>query len=211
MEESVDLEDKIKGMLFGVALGDALGAPHEFRHSKAVYTGRLEHPTKILRRCKGYIMGTVGQVTDDTEMTLALARALLENNGKWVRDTILQNYISWANSGTANMGKHTRTLLKGIKTQRGFDSRWQKATQLPQKKWTQANGCLMRASPLAILANADAVILDCRLTHPHPVCVESVKIYVHVLRRLIEGECTGKNSLKGEFPKVIFCDFSQFF
>ncbi len=31
---SIYLEDKLKGLLYGGALGDALGAPHEFRHLK---------------------------------------------------------------------------------------------------------------------------------------------------------------------------------
>lgn len=40
------MQDKIAGMLFGIALGDALGAPHEFRQSIPVtqYTGYLEYP-----------------------------------------------------------------------------------------------------------------------------------------------------------------------
>jgi len=38
--------DKIRGMFMGAFLGDALGAPHEFRGSgHLVYTGILEHKT----------------------------------------------------------------------------------------------------------------------------------------------------------------------
>jgi len=85
------------------------------------------------------------------------------------------------------MGKHTRSLLKGIKTIKGYESRYKKSTKESQSNRSQPNGCLMRASPLALLKNHDHVIADCKLTHPHPVCVESVRIYVDVLRWIIEG------------------------
>lgn len=71
-------QDRVAGMLMGVALGDALGAPHEFKNSLSLnkYTGILEHASKITSRWQGVRSMVVGQVTDDTEMTLTLAQSI---------------------------------------------------------------------------------------------------------------------------------------
>jgi len=97
--------DKIRGMLIGVILGDALGVPHEFRYQRNVpYTGKLEHKPHLFFRYQRTLNLAVGQYSDDGEMTLTLARSLVANKGYDV-DNTLQRYIMWANSGTSLMGK----------------------------------------------------------------------------------------------------------
>jgi ADP-ribosylglycohydrolase len=53
----------------------------------------------------------------------------------------------------------------------------------PQKYWSQSNGCLMRCSILALCKSKDAWSDDCKLSNPHPVCVEACELYA----RCIEG------------------------
>ncbi len=189
----VEYKDRVRGMLYGVALGDALGAPHEFKNSIPVsqYTGQLEYQPLVPSRFQGIRYGVVGQVTDDTEMTLALAHSLLQDNG-YNRDTVIRAYQDWANSKPFGMGKNTRRLFQGVKTLKGFEQRYQKALKEDLTQ-TESNGSLMRASPLALLVDPNdlnsfgPVLEDVRLSNPNPVNEEASLIYVMALALALRG------------------------
>lgn len=55
-------------------------------------------------------MSAVGQVTDDTEMALALALSLAESGGAFDERRAVAHYIAWANSGCWFLGNNTRKL-----------------------------------------------------------------------------------------------------
>ncbi len=97
-----DYTDRARGMLYGAALGDALGVPHEFRATArlAAYTGRLEVVPRRVTRWQGVQEGRVGQTSDDTAMTVALLGTLATHRGAYRRDAALETYITWVNSGT---------------------------------------------------------------------------------------------------------------
>lgn len=184
--------DTLKGLLWGAALGDALGAPHEFKTGTPLrhYTGRLEFPLVRQNQWQGRRVGVVGQITDDSEMTFTLADTIAADR-RYDPDRAVVNYMTWANSGCPFMGKTTRDLLHGVKTLQGYRSRFQATYgMMPQDVWSQSNGCLMRCSPLAVLGEAGiaAAKLDAALTNPHPVCVDSCQAYIRALVALSEGE-----------------------
>lgn len=117
--------DKIKGMFISAFLGDALGAPHEFYCNRKVkYTGKLEHVPFRTSRFQGKQMLSIGQVTDDSEMTLTLLQQILD--GKYDKQKVVLSYLEWANSGLWAMGRNTRELFKGIKTFKGYTKRYEK-------------------------------------------------------------------------------------
>ena len=69
--------DRLLGALLGHALGDALGAPHEFHPRKEyIYNGKLEYPMRVNSQWQGIREAPVGSTTDDTAMTVALLRAI---------------------------------------------------------------------------------------------------------------------------------------
>ena len=104
-------EDKLKGLFFGGALGDALGAPHEFSYHDQNYSGKLEHKMKVLRRYKGASFCQIGQITDDTEMSIMILNSLVTNKCKYVKDDLIIRYLEWANDpGSWAMGRNTRAL-----------------------------------------------------------------------------------------------------
>ena len=189
----VNYEDRVRGMLYGVALGDALGAPHEFKNSipATQYTGQLEYQPLVPSRFQGIRYGVPGQVTDDTEMTLALANTILAEKG-FKRDNVIRAYQDWANSKPFGMGKNTRRLFHGVKTIRGFNQRYEKALR-EDLTATQSNGSLMRASPLALLVNPDdpdsfaPVLEDTRLSNPNRVNEEASLIYTMTLALALRG------------------------
>lgn len=183
--------NKVRGMLMGAFLGDALGVPHEFRcNANTPYTGKLEHKGFRISRFQGRREYPVASVSDDSEQSLALLRQLLQD-GYYDRDNVTQSYLNWANSGNWAMGTNTRELLKGVKTLRGYNGRMAKVLALPVNERSQSNGSLMRCCPLALLNNpidVNAVLLDVNITNPHPVNQEVGVIYVYALKQALTGK-----------------------
>lgn len=177
--------DRVLGMFLGHHLGDALGAPHEFNEG-VPYNGVLQHEILVRTRF-GSSVHPMGSITDDTAMTCAMLRTILA-----IRDYnpqhAAQAYMEWANNFGRGMGKNTAALFKGVKTIGGYQTRWNKIFgSTPQESWTQSNGSLMRASPLALMASPPGndvnhpSVIDCRLSNPHPVNVDCNRVYVAIL------------------------------
>lgn len=177
------MNQRQKGMLIGCALGDALGAPYEFNRVKlSEYTSEFTHPLTIFRRFQGgKKVGAVGQITDDTEMMLALFSSL--QDFEYQRENAIKSYLLWANSKCPFMGKNTRALFHGVTTIKGYEKRIAKGTE------SQSNGCLMRCCPLALVNKwREAVKIDVFLSNPNQVCLESVMAYIAAMRQLLKGK-----------------------
>lgn len=175
--------DRVRGMFIGVFLGDALGAPHEFKCNKDTpYTGKLEHQAFHINRFHIRKEIKVGQLTDDSEMTLALLRTIITDNG-YNKDNVTLAYMDWANSGGWMLGLNTRALFKGVKTIKGYKNRAAKV----HLSGSQSNGALMRCSPLALLFDNNAVVEDVSLTNPAPVCIDCNLVYINSLRLALQG------------------------
>lgn len=189
----LDSLDKFRGSLIGVFLGDALGAPHEFRFQTDKYTGILEYKSKIrFRFQKEAKYMEIGQMTDDSEMTLIILRNML-NIDNFQEKQIL-DYIEWANSNPCGIGKNTSYLFKNIKAKdpnrriKTYKTRYggnkdiknsniKKGFAGDMKYWTQSNGSLMRITPLAFFNLKDLIEIDTKITNPHPVNIEINLLY----------------------------------
>lgn len=196
-------EDSIRGMFIGAFLGDALGAPHEFS-KKLKYTGSLEHITVHNSRFQGKRELKIGQITDDSEMTLALLQSIIDNGEYDAKNTTME-YIKWANSRSEvdnklgwSIGTNTSKLLRGYKSYRGYESRRTKYFVFDSNfdsfdmrhyaNISQSNGFMMRASPLALLKTDEPIFEDVDITNPHPVCKDCNYLYVNVLRLALQKE-----------------------
>lgn len=202
------LLDKVRGMFIGAFVGDALGGPEEFRHSKTVYTGFTDHGMYRQTRFQGIRQTLPGQPTDDTEMTICLLRNLLTDAGTYNQTSTTIAYINWANTGSWAMGKNTRALFKGIKTDvpsramETYRRRLQKeALDKPMNQRSQSNGALMRASPLALLSSNQPAITDAMISNPHPNVIETNLIYVIMLRWALHG-ASGREIFDGIKPYI---------
>lgn len=180
------LRDKFAGCLIGVAVADALGVPHEFYYQRNnVYTGSLYLIPSFTSRA-GSRSDVVGQISDDTEMTICLLRSIIENNG-YVTDKCILAYEEWAAHAKA-LGKNTRALFKNITTVKGFWTRWNKQFKdVDQSKWSQSNGSLMRASMLSFLDDKE-IITDCQLSNPHPNNIQANLVYSRLMKACLEEE-----------------------
>ncbi len=162
--------DKVKGMLYGACIGDALGAPHE--RDKNPYTGIMHTKHCSFKKYK------IGQVTDDSEMMMALLTSLQNNNGLYCLEDVISSYKNWYQSKPIDIGNNTRWLLQ-------FNhERIIKEMELGNE--TQSNGCLMRAAPLALCLQEDA-IEDCKITNNNDICITSCLVFHAMLRTHLFG------------------------
>lgn len=184
--------DRIRGMFMGAFLGDALGAPHEFRcNSKTRYTGKLQYRAFMITRWQGRKELEIGQITDDSEMIVTLLRTMIDD-GDYIQENVIKSYIEWANSGVWMMGKNTRALFKGIKTIKGYKSRIAKTLELLESKRSQSNGSMMRCCPLVLLDNYDYIKLDSDITNPTTISYQCNQIYIYCLRQALLGKSSTK-------------------
>lgn len=181
--------DRAQGCLLGALIGDAAGATLEFLGRK---------PTEDdLHRALAMTGGGVfrlapGQITDDGELTLALAHALIDGNGTYDRDKVAARYKAWFDSEPFDIGGTTHSALS-VQVRDGV-SLGEAMTQRAQARSmaSKANGALMRATPLGIWAARQTVEeavsvarADACLTHPNPSCQWANVAYVLAIRHLI--------------------------
>lgn len=177
--------NSIKGMFYGLSIGDSLGAPHELRNQKKDnYTGKLEIVPIFNNRFSKKSL-SIGQYTDDTIMSLALFNSLIKNKGKYERSDVIMNYFDFTRT-TSQLGKNTRELLYGVKTIKGYENRFNK--KFSDKKISESmlsNGALMRCSPL-IFSSKEDIIKDCYITNPNKLCSDVNIIYLQIMKFIIE-------------------------
>ena len=164
---------RAQGCLLGQVAGDSLGALVEFQSAAEVQRAYPEGPRRLADG--GHWNLLAGQATDDSEMALALARSI-EDGGGYDPRRALEAYQRWGASRPFDVGHTVSAALRG----RPDDG-------------SQANGSLMRASPLGVLAHrlsareaAELGRIDSALTHPHPVCGDSVAAFVVALAHAID-------------------------
>lgn len=137
----MDLIDKIKGGIFGLAVGDALGVPVEFKSREYL---RI-HPIKDLT---GY--GTwnqpLGTWSDDTSLTLCLCEALTVD---YDIELIGKLFVNWYQKGY--WGAHHKVFDIGLTTRESLD----RISKGESAKFSgnfleenNGNGSLMRILPL---------------------------------------------------------------
>ena len=185
-----------QGCLLGAFIGDAAGARLEF-------LGRLpseqELTDALAMKGGGVLRVAPGQITDDGELTLAMARALIGAQ-QFPREKVAANYRAWRSSNPFDIGHATSAALSGavnsIENIADFVARRSAAHNMDSK----ANGALMRASALGIWSTrltqaeaAKAACDDASLTHPNPSCQWAGAAYVVAIRHLLlnPGDAAG--------------------
>jgi ADP-ribosyl-[dinitrogen reductase] hydrolase len=159
------LLSRAQGCLLGQVAGDSLGALVEFQSREEIARSFLDGPRRLRDGGRWDLLG--GQPTDDSEMALALARATVVRKG-FDPGAAAEAYREWVRSEPFDVGNTVRAALYGR-----------------SNPASQANGSLMRASPLGVLAHrlppaaaAELARQDSALTHPNPVCGDACAAFV---------------------------------
>ena len=156
MDEAV--RNRLKGMFFGLMVGDALGTTLEFKDRDT-----YEHITDMVGG--GPFNLQPGEWTDDTSMALALAQTLIDHGedgwDKLDKIELLKNFTRWYRKGEFSHRGHcfdigtttAQAITKFIKSQGTDDD---PASDDP---FSSGNGAIMRLAPVVVWAHA----------HPAPV------------------------------------------
>jgi ADP-ribosylglycohydrolase len=170
---------RAQGCLLGQLAGDSLGSLVEFQTPQDILE---RYPHGVRELADGGHWNTIaGQPTDDSEMALLLARMLAET-GRYDSDDARKAYVFWLNSGPFDCGL---TVSSGLRGRHNSSS--------------QANGALMRISPLGIFGASHALgdvaewaRQDAALTHPHPVCQEANALFTMAIALAVRTGCDAK-------------------
>jgi ADP-ribosyl-[dinitrogen reductase] hydrolase len=179
------VESSAKGALYGLAVGDAMGAPVEFRPR-----GKFTPVTEF--RDGGPFKLKAGQWTDDTSMALCLAASLIECNGMDAKDQ-MDRYLRWVNEGYMScVGKAVgigQTVLRSLI--RYHD------TQVPYQGSTSTkhggNGCIMRLAPVPIFYHGDSekavlnAVDSARTTHSSPQALQTTAYFAGLIWGALNG------------------------
>jgi ADP-ribosyl-[dinitrogen reductase] hydrolase len=152
-----------RAAFLGLALGDALGATTEFMTPAEI---RVTYKVHRKIRGGGWLGLKPGKVTDDTEMALAIARAVLKT-GEWDLSEVAEQFLFWMRGKPIDIGS---TVRKGIRNYMRTG-----ALQVAPNEWDAGNGAAMRMAPVALLTlGNDEALVRCsleqaRITHHHPL------------------------------------------
>lgn len=170
--------DRIKGAVYGFAIGDAMGATTEFMTEEQIKR-RHGKVTNIVGG--GWLNLPAGQVTDDTQMTLCVMDAIMAANGDSdaFRNKCIDNFIDWFRNGPLDVGSQCAMgiidLIGGV---------------LPSKTDRAGNGSLMRALPCALVDRFNWNDVQSRLTHNNDMCSSVVQNYTRLIQNLLNGKYT---------------------
>ena len=190
-----ELLNRCKAVLLGVAVGDALGAPVEFMTPGEIAAkyGRLDEMVG-----GGWLRLKPGQVTDDTEMTLCLARGIV-NASDWDLRAIAGEFAAWLKSKPIDVGD---TCRRGI---RNFILKGELET--PPNQWDAGNGALMRMTPVVLctLGSDELLVKYSReqghLTHNHPLSDAACITYGRMTQMALLG--AEKSRLRREADRLV--------
>ena len=178
---------RIKGCIFGQAIGDALGLGTEFMSAEEVrhhYPNGLSDYSQIIqdKHRRRFIKG---RWTDDTDMMLCVLYGI-RNFGEIDVQQVAVNFKAWAEGLPMGIGRHTYEVL----------SLWDylqdpfKAAEIIWElsgRESAANGGIMRTCAVGLLKENVSEYAEkvCRLTHPDPRCVKSCILISELISSLI--------------------------
>lgn len=196
-------------LIYGVAVGDALGFPVQFYKRGQVKKLNI---SKMIPHYSEQI--PAGTWSDDTSMTIALADALY-NCDEIDYEKIMRNFYLWISEGkftpyykAFDIG---RTCFKALLCYRGGD---EPLLCGGDSELDNGNGSLMRISPLVFYINKhfgddafenrkafETIHNVSRLTHAHQIALIGCDIYIAFLFYILKGE-EKNHALKNALDKV---------
>ncbi len=174
---------QIEAVLFGLALGDALGYPVEFMSLQAI---RQKYPPNGIQN-----VSFPAYYSDDTQMTLALAEGIMDAGIHAPIDSLMQSvsnhFIKWLNSPDNNRAPG-RTCITGVK-------HFQSGVSWSEAGLVESKGCgsAMRVAPLGYIYQNDEVrlrevsIATSQITHRHPTAIAATVAAAYLVKLALDA------------------------
>lgn len=181
-------EDKIRGMLIGMCIGDALGSKYEEDFNMTQYDPYLQGNVKVTVKDKGHThvsMFPAGVLSDASLIPLELSRSLIVNPiYPWQRSAIISKYQAWMNSETRPWtSPDMERYFKYTKTMNAYDKKWTEDSRQPLSKMLINESVLTRMIPLSCLTTTNQYAFEeVKLTHHEPLVMDAAILYCNALR-----------------------------
>lgn len=176
------LRTKAVGAYLGLAVGDALGATLEFMTPREIENQYDVHREMI---GGGWLRLRKGQVTDDTEMSLALGEAILAHRAV-EPEAAAQAFSDWMRRKPIDIGN---TVRRGI-----VHFRTTGEASVPESEYGAGNGAAMRCLPVALFtfgttpeAVEAATLAQARTTHNNPLSDAGTICVVRMIQAGLAG------------------------
>lgn len=197
--------DKVRAVIYGQAVGDALFLPVEFKSAKAIQQLMAEWQDewpKVYRptnRKGGVEVWRAGEFSDDTEMAICILDAYLAGvkEGRGPSDPpdlqiVADRFVKWAQTNGRGMGNHTWKCLQDalflLEPQAVAQEVWEQSG-----KQAAPNGAVMRTAYVGVLRPWDIpwtaqVAADvAATTHADPRCIASAVAVSVAIAALVAG------------------------
>lgn len=181
------MKNKIKGSLYGFAIGDAMGATTEFMAKESIKK-QYGKVTDIIGG--GWLHLKSGEVTDDTQMMLCVCDAIeYARDNSWVEDEEIkmldrccENFIGWYKTNPPDIGGCCRRVIEKCR----YTTDHKYWFDIADNSNSLGNGSLMRTMPIILSGQSeDLARLQGRLTHNNTVCDVAISIYYQNMEELL--------------------------
>jgi ADP-ribosyl-[dinitrogen reductase] hydrolase len=182
MSDSLSLSDRALGAYLGLAVGDALGATVEFMTASEIAAEHGAHRELV---GGGWLRLRPGQVTDDTQMALALGEALITSANGWDLRRVADGFVAWLHSHPPDVGQTCRRGLRRYQLEGTLVA--------PPGDGDAGNGAAMRNLPVVLATLGDETafrersVAQARLTHHHPFSDAAVLALGEITRVFLRG------------------------
>jgi ADP-ribosylglycohydrolase len=172
----INLLDKFQGCLIGVAIGDTLGKPFENKLRTQIYS-YFDDFDSFIQKNKDLFR----TYTDDTQLTLHLADALIKGNG-FKEDYIIREFVNWLDDPPIGPGYGCISSIRKLR----YGVPWEQAASN-----SGGNGTTMRIAPIGLFYSKDpkalktAAIKSSIITHSHPAASAGAVVIASAIAYLI--------------------------
>ncbi|MFW9940553.1 MAG: ADP-ribosylglycohydrolase family protein [Candidatus Thorarchaeota archaeon] len=174
---SIDLLDKFQGTLISVAIGDTLGHPFEGKLRSQINS----YFTNFREFIQEY-RDIFNTYTDDTQLTIHTAKAIIQGNG-FNTYNFIQEYVRWLDDPPIGPGYGCISSIRKLK----YGVPWKEAASN-----SGGNGTAMRIAPIGLFYSKDmkglktTAIKSSIITHSHPAASAGAIVIARAIAYLID-------------------------
>ena len=188
-----DYLDKFSGTLLGVSIGDTLGHPFEGIIREKIYS-QFKNFKEFIKNNRGLFT----TYTDDTQLTLHTAEALIQGSG-FNENNFIKEYVRWLDDPPIGPGFGCLSSIQKLK----YEIPWKKAASN-----SGGNGTTMRVSPIGLfyckdINNLKKVALKSSIiTHSHPAASAGAVVIARAIAYLIDKSVETSFSIDEFFETI---------
>jgi ADP-ribosyl-[dinitrogen reductase] hydrolase len=185
--------DRIRGGMYGLLTGDALGVPYEFSAPQDIPERRLIDMSPPPGFARAHSSVPEGTWSDDGAQALLLLAALVECQSLDLQQ-FTESLMDWCRNGA--MTPDGRVFDIGIQTRQALENFARYGNPLtcgPNQERSNGNGSLMRTLPCAFIVTSNPADIIARArrqslpTHAHPRSQLACALYALMAWQMVEG------------------------